>query len=225
MIATALNYCQPPAWEQWDEEVAGRPRIEIVEKAWANSAQSSGGFYSAPFEVSPETGVTRWLEDLLFAPHANICSLSTPEVPAALAEIREAFTLNVVQTAQVFGVTRQAIYDWREGNPVKEENRQRIAAIRALAHRWNDLHPKPVGRAVAEEIDGVSLLSLLAADPINEQQVERLFQTISERLAAAEANRPPSARELIEKRGMRPLPEAEARRNRWAAQLANRRGR
>lgn len=225
MTAIALSYCAPPSSGPWEEGFLNRPRVEIVANPWTNSAISSGAFYSASFEVSPETGVTRWLGDLLSASEETLCPLTTPEVPAALAAIREAFSLNVAQMAQIFGVSRQAVYDWREGKPVKLENRQRIATIRALAHRWNDLHPKPVGRIVAEQIDGVSLLSLLSAEQVDPSAVERLFRTIAARLAAAEANRPPSARELIEKHGMQPLPEAEVRRNMRAAFLAGRRGR
>lgn len=225
MTAIAMNYAELPNWECSFTEFPARPRVEIVSRPWGSSSISSGGYYSAPFEVSGESGVTRWLDDILWLSDESPCSLTTPEVPAALAEIRDAFSLSVVQLAQIFGVSRQAIYDWREGKPVKTENRQRIAAIRALAHQWMQTYPKPIGRVVAEEIDGTSLLALLSADQVDESAITPLLQKIAERLAAADANRPPSARELIEKHGFKPLPEADQRRNFKAAFLAGRRGR
>ncbi len=225
MTAIALNYCYHPSLDQSFHDWAGQSRTEIVSKPWATSTPSSGSYYPAPLEVSAESGVTRWFADILSLQDEGHCPLTTPEVPAALAEIREAFSLNVVQLAQVFGVSRQAVYDWREGKPVKVENRQRIADIQNLAHRWNELYPKPMGRVVAEEIDGSSSLSLMSAERIDEAAITAHFHVIAKRLAAAEANRPPSAHELIEKHGMQPLSESEQRRNAWSFFLTGRRGR
>ena len=225
MTAIAMNYADHPYWERSITEFQLRPRVEIVSKPWGNSVISSGGYYSSPFEVSPESGVTRWLDDILSLPDESQCPLTTPEVPAALAEIRDAFSLNVVQLAQIFGVSRQAIYDWREEKPVKTENRQRIATIRSMARLWTNIYPKPVGRVVAEEIDGMSLLTLLSADQADESAITQLFHKIAERLATAEANRPPSARELIDTHGMQPLSDTDHRRNVKSAFLKGRRGR
>ena len=166
MSALALSHYDYADWNC--EDFRRHPQVEIVSKPWASSVQSSGGYYSIPVEVNPKSGLSSWLDSILFTSEESHCPLTTPEVPNALTAIRSAFSMNMIQLAEVLRVSRQAIYDWMDGKPVKVENRQRIAAIHDFVQRWNDIYPKSMGRIVAEEIGGPSLLALLSADVFEE---------------------------------------------------------
>ncbi len=224
MSAIDLNFNDLPDWQK--SQLAYRRQVptEIVAKPWSSSMAPTGSFHYFPRQVKPATGVTQWLADILESQAQPSCSLTTAEVPDALAEIRSAFGLNTAELAQVLHVTRQTIYNWAEPKSVEETNRQRIAKILELARQWNAIHPKPMGRIVSEDIDGTSLLALLGNSPLDEQSISRLFHKIADQLAAAEANRPPSASELIKKFGLEPLSESYQRRNLQSFLLAGRRG-
>ncbi len=195
------------------------PAIEIPGEPWDSLCTSSGSYQLVKVRPTQTGGLSAWLEHIIFATEEATCPITTPEVPTALVEIRDSFSFTTVQLAQVLGVSRQAIYDWTDGKPVKVENRKRIAAIRDSARQWRDTYPKSMGRIVAEEIEGPSLFTLLCSGELDEQAIHLAFNLIADRLSVAEANRPTSARELAEKFGMKPMSESENRRNLFDASL------
>lgn len=195
-----------------------------LEIPWGTSRSSSGSIRVVPNWINPKSGVTFWLESVLgISERPAATEVTTPDVPGALTEIRDAFSLTTVQLAEVLGVSRQAIYDWTGGKTVKPENRQRIGQILEFVEKWRELHPAPMGPVVAEVLDGASLLDLLRADELDAQAIAGQLASIAARLGEVRAERPASARELAAKHGMRPLSEENQRRNLQTARLRVRR--
>jgi len=224
MIAAVHHYADNPSLASERELALSRPKTEWVSRPWEATVLSSGTYGAPSFRAGSLPGVSFLLSAILVADDQPFCSLTTPEVPAALDEIRDGFSLNTAQLSTVLQVTRQTIYNWGDGKPVETQNRRRISAVRELALTWLREHGKPMGPIVAEEFDGESLLSLLRAEVLDERAIFRKFEAIADRSAAVEANRPPSARELAAKFGLEPLSEEEHRRNLTIAGLRYGRG-
>jgi len=191
---------------------------------WRTFGSSSGAIREVSNWVSPTSGVSYWLESILGLAKKEVTpELTTPEVPAALSEIRDAFSLSTIQLAEALHVSRQSIYDWIGGKTVKPENRQRIASILVFAADWRKLHPEPMGTISSETVEGVSLVELLRAGQLDPAAIAALLAAISTRLAESRAERPLSARELAAKHGMQPMSEESHRRNLQNASLRIRR--
>lgn len=194
------------------------------ELPWGALGSSSGSVRAVPHRINPKSGLTYWLESVLgISERPTAVELTTPDVPGALAEIRDAFSLSTVQLAEVLGVSRQAVYDWSAGKTVKPENRRRIGQILEIVETWRELHPGPMGPVVAEAIDGSSLFDLLCAEALDAHAISVRLSTLAGRLDEIRAESPASARELAAKYGMRPLSEANQRRNLQTARLRIRR--
>lgn len=189
------------------------PHDDLLERPWAFFAPSSGSCQHIPVRVNRQSGLTVWLDRIIQAPEENPHTLTSPEVPAALAEIRDAFSLSTVQLAQAIRVTRQAVYDWNRGKPVKPEHRDRIAAIQELVRQWRAIHSTAMGGIVAETLNGTSLFSLLASESLDTKAISDLFSVIASKLVEADASRPLTARELATKHGLEPLSQRDSRRN------------
>lgn len=225
MMATALQYTDMPGQDREWNAVFSRNKTECVSSPWAETLVSSGSYFSTCFRVAAIPGVSFLLSAILETCDKPSAALTTPEVPAALAEIRDAFSLNTSQLSHVLHVTRQTVYNWDDGKPVDESNRRRVAAVRELALNWLRDHGKPMGSVVDEEFDGESLLSLLQSEHLDEQAIHRKFEAIAARIAMAELNRPSSARELAAKFGIDPVTEVEHRKNLFVAGLRHGRAR
>lgn len=212
MSATALKYYIPanPYWNSYTDAIGVE---EHLDSPWNSLTEASGSSQLITGQVSAESGVNSWLEKILHASEENTCSLTTPEVPNALVEIREAFSINTVQLAQVLRVSRQAIYDWNDGKPVKVENRQRISRIRELARQWHENYSMQMGRISSEEISGQSLIGELSADYIDTVSVSNLFISIASKLVEMRMEKPSAARSLAKKYGMEAIPEDSFKKN------------
>ncbi|MCB1207183.1 MAG: helix-turn-helix transcriptional regulator [Verrucomicrobiae bacterium] len=195
-----------------------------LEVPWGPFRSSSGAIRVVPHWINPASGLTYWLESVLgTSERPTAFELTTPDVPGALVEIRDAFSLSTVQLAEVLGVSRQAIYDWSSGRTVKLENRQRIGQILEFVGTWMELHPGPMGPVVAEAVDGSSLFDLLCADALDSHTISAHLSILAGRLEEIRFERPSSARELAARHGMRPLSEENQRRNLQTARLRVRR--
>lgn len=140
--------------------------------------------------------------------------VTTPMVPQAIAEIRDALSLSTVEIAKVFNVSRQAIYHWVEGNNVSEANRQRITEVQGVSERWQAKQLGRLGSLVREEVEGRSLLELLCAPDLDPVAIDSLLEAIAATLIQAAANRRvPSAQQLMERHPGAQLTEQAYQRN------------
>jgi transcriptional regulator with XRE-family HTH domain len=173
--------------------------------------------------------VWRELSDTLYSPSpaievrlASYLSAPTPRyIPPRekLEETVSIFTLNVTQTAEVFGVSRTAIYDWREGKAVSQKHQERISQIYEYALALKEVDSTPIGEALTwqDAESGQSLLSLLKAEPLDDTRIHQFIKALPERIQEwwAPANALIAAHN---KDGWAPVPDAlrEERRNRSA---------
>ena len=135
---------------------------ETVETFWL-----SGGADSSSVLRKPEPTVSAV---------ENVWSISTAE-QMALAVHTLGFSKR--QLAQLFGVSRQAIYDWLKGGNVSDDNAARLAELarmlmrisvdtrRPLYHRFTT---QPIGE------DGPSILDLLCEDIWDSDRILRLLR-------------------------------------------------
>ncbi|AWR88000.1 hypothetical protein Mtai_v1c27750 (plasmid) [Meiothermus taiwanensis WR-220] len=98
------------------------------------------------------------------------------EIPARekLEYIETALGLRVVRLAELLGVSRQALYDWKEGRRMSEENHRRLDALYKAARRFREAGLRPDYTTLHRRIGGeLEFLQALGQDPLN--AVEKLI--------------------------------------------------
>jgi len=89
-------------------------------------------------------------------------------ISAALDTIKLAFGLNVSELAQVCGVERQMIYQWRGDTTPRDSRLKRIFLLERAANSWlEDGFPVPGVRLQEPLVDGRSILDLLSDESID----------------------------------------------------------
>lgn len=192
---------QPMLWITFEED----PTTD------AGQEQSLGTSFiqwlgEAPISVLPSFYAVR------FAAAVAAATNSRPHFVTPLQQIEEAtliFSLNVSQAAEVFRVSRPAIYAWREGGAVNSTHRERIALIYEYAQLLRKIDPVPVGEALTwvDATTGLSLFALLSANPLDDVALRRWIETLPQRIKEWWA----PSNEIIarnEKDGVRAVPDA-----------------
>lgn len=94
-----------------------------------------------------------------------------------LTNIRKVLNLPIVDLAAVFGVSRQAIYKWLDGESTPEANNFR--RIQALSHVADAFHEAGITRASAmlkmKAFEGRSLIDLIIAGQLSPSHVQSLI--------------------------------------------------
>lgn len=148
--------------------------LRVDPRAYANSATT--GVDVVFVKVSSEfAGV---LPSFGCKQEATLPVLSLPAIPAVVLSpasvvdmVRVAFGLNVSETAEVFGVTRQTVYQWMKLGDLElvraKAYRERIKAIYQVAKAWQD-NPPLTGRWQEALLpSGRTVLDLLKAPQID----------------------------------------------------------
>lgn len=108
---------------------------------------------------------------------------------SVLDRVRTVFGLNISETADVFGITRQTAYQWMKLADMElvraHGKRERIKELYAAAQAWQS-HPQLKGRWLHALLpDGNTLLDLLKTSPIDLNTLQATYQV----LAASTAER------------------------------------
>lgn len=108
---------------------------------------------------------------------------------SVLDRVRTAFGLNISETAEVFGITRQTAYQWMNLTSMEQvrahENRDRLKQLYGVAQSWQS-HPPLKGRWLYALLPaGNTVLDLLKATPIDLNALHAAYQA----LAASTADR------------------------------------
>lgn len=161
---------------------------------WANDAYL--------IERGGSTGqISRWIFSAVGVPKERPTG---PEgVSQKLEYIAAAFELRVVRIARLLGVSRQAIYDWKQGKSLSEENHHKIEALYRAAQRFREASLEPDYNTRHCLIGGeVEFVDALAHNPL--QAVERLIEVTSwgkkqgEWLAKLLGNRPEPSGSILD---------------------------
>ncbi|MCU7885461.1 MAG: hypothetical protein KZQ82_14815 [Candidatus Thiodiazotropha sp. (ex Lucinoma annulata)] len=105
----------------------------------------------------------RWVHDT--APHVHICQSSkdTKSLHEAdshtpsehLARIREIFSFNISELADVLGISRPTAYKWLEGQePSKQESIIEIRKLSEITDRLDELNNKSLSKLIRRPIFG-----------------------------------------------------------------------
>ncbi len=119
-------------------------------------------------------------------------------VKEKLEYIETTFDLRVVRVAELLGVSRQAVYDWKGGKSLSEENHRRLDALYRAARRFKEAGLKSDYTTKHRLIGGeLEFIQALGQDPLD--AVEKLIEV---------AERGKRQREWLEKRlKTRPEPQ------------------
>lgn len=139
--------------------------------------------------------ITKNQIDLPEAPAAMEFNLGAALPPVAISPasvldgVRAVFGLNISETADVFGITRQTAYQWLKLTDMEQvrahENRGRLRQIYGAAQSWQN-HPPLKGRWLHALLPaGNTVLDLLKAPQIDLDALQAAYQA----LAASTADR------------------------------------
>jgi hypothetical protein len=108
---------------------------------------------------------------------------ATLPLASVLDRVRSVFGLNITETAEVFGITRQTAYQWMKLTDMEQvrahENRERIKQIYRAAQSWQD-HPPLKGRWLyALMPDGNTLLDLLKSHQIDLNALQAAYRALA----------------------------------------------
>lgn len=92
-----------------------------------------------------------------------------------LEYIEATFDLRVVRLAELLGVSRQAIYAWKAGKSLSDENHRKLEALYEAARRFREAGLKPDYTTKHRLIGGgLEFIQALGQDPVS--AVEKLIQ-------------------------------------------------
>ena len=96
---------------------------------------SSRLIVSSPEQLSAQMSVLTFVAGASprVAATPNSPATGQPQTPADIENIRQLLGLSVSTVADVFGVSRQAVYKWLAGDPMNQEHMNRLAQLREAA--------------------------------------------------------------------------------------------
>lgn len=158
-----------------------------------------------------------WLENIIaYVEQPNGC-LRHDEVEGALGYIKNTFSLNVSELAEVLDVSRPTVYAWAEGSNADETNRQRLAALKELAQEWESLCSEPLGTLLREQSEsGARILDLLKAPELPVAEIKETFKMFAGVIETRQASQRAgglSFRELSKRHSLQQLSEDKYRIN------------
>ena len=108
---------------------------------------------------------------------------------SVLDRVRTVFGLNISETAEVFGITRQTAYQWMKLTDMEQvrahENRDRLKQLYGAAQSWQNLPPLKGRWLYALLPAGNTVLDLLKAPQVDLDALQAAYQA----LAASTADR------------------------------------
>ena len=100
-----------------------------------------------------------------------------------LESVRAVFGLNISETAEVFGITRQTAYQWMRLSDMEQvrshENRDRIKQLYSAAKLWQNQPPLKGRWLHALLAAGNTVLDLLKASPVDLDSLQAAHQALS----------------------------------------------
>jgi hypothetical protein len=110
-----------------------------------------------------------------------------PDYPVLMSEIQDGFGRTMFRLSEVFGVSRQTLYNWKNGDTPKEEYRERFMQLHKAARVFSKEKFKPG----ANDLDipllgGQSILKLISQGGDGQELSEKLIRVI---LRSRESNK------------------------------------
>jgi transcriptional regulator with XRE-family HTH domain len=104
----------------------------------------------------------------------------TPDEPSfadGMRQIKSGFGRTMSSLTEVFGVSRQTLYNWLNGETPKEQHQAKLIQLAAAAHVFATKGVKPTSRMLARSLlHGKSFLQLIADGSQGPEAAERLIK-------------------------------------------------
>lgn len=181
----------------YSEEGTGSAMVEEKSAPYQGASRVWGLLSPAtPYSREGHTATTGYV--LVFIKN----QIASPEAPAAaefnleaalplvalspasvLDMVRAVFGLNISETAEVFGITRQTTYQWMKLTEMDQvrshENRDRLKQLYGAAQSWQN-HPSLKGRWLNALLPaGNTVLDLLKASQVDLDALQAAYQALS----------------------------------------------
>lgn len=147
-------------------------RVQVLDQPLPLQVVGTGGVASAQF-VREAFGYQPY--EVLEQPHV------AEEAPYAklMVQVKSGFGRTMSRLPEVFGVSRQTLYNWLEGETPKVVHQERLRQLAEAAKIFVDLGIKPttpmLDRTVAQ---GKSFLQLMAADANGQEVAKKLIRLV-----------------------------------------------
>jgi hypothetical protein len=111
-------------------------------------------------------------------------SASVQPVPVSpyanlMAEVKSGFGRTMSRLPEVFGVSRQTLYNWIDGNPPKAAYHQRIEQLAGASKVFRDLNFKPTTTMLDRTVsNGKSFLQLLSEGADGKEAAMKLMRIV-----------------------------------------------
>lgn len=143
--------------------VEGRP-LPIIGAAGTGGLESASYYRSRmgyqPFEIVPSVSEAEQ------APFAKL-----------MQEVKVGFGRTMTRLPEVFGVSRQTLYNWIEGETPKEANQEKIRQLAEAARVFTELGFKPTSLSLDRVVSqGKSLLQLLSEGADGRETAKKLVR-------------------------------------------------
>lgn len=114
-------------------------------------------------------------------PLVTVSGTATNAAAPMVAEVVAALSLTTTQIAKALRVSRQRIYDYRNGEEAGAETLERLQVLARLAQHWSARAAGTLsGKIALPFADGVSILSMLEAPAIDEAEVRARLSQVAE---------------------------------------------
>ena len=169
--------------EEYSVPFHGVPRVWMLLNTAASFSQAWNSATTGAYLVFAKNQIDH-SEALVSMWYGLEAATSAALSPASVLErVRAVFGLNISESAEVFGITRQTAYQWMklsEMNQVRShENRDRIKELFAAVQSWQT-HPPLKGRWLHSILpSGNTVLDLLKASPIDLDALQAAYQVLS----------------------------------------------
>lgn len=147
-------------------------RADIVDRPWPNQEVGTGGMALKAFV----------LQAYGYRPF-KVIEASTVEEQAPFAklmqQVKAGFGRTMSRLPEVFGVSRQTLYNWLEGETPKEQHQERLRQLAQAATMFAELGVKPTAvmldRTVAQ---GKTFLQLMADGADGKETAKKLIRIV-----------------------------------------------
>lgn len=124
-------------------------------------------FISGNFDLKATIGMERSGSTIISKPLEIIETL-----PSNLENIKNAFSLSNDELANIIGVSRKTLHNWKTGNIRSSEKRKRIFDLFLLATNWSNAGFSGNRHDLEKKIlNGKSILDLLVEEDLNAEKI------------------------------------------------------
>ncbi|UIF88419.1 hypothetical protein [Cupriavidus sp. UYPR2.512] len=147
-------------------------RVKVTERPWPNLEVGTGGLALAAF-VSQPYGYQPF-EVLIPTPTAENAPFAK-----LMQQVKSGFGRTLSRLPQVFGVSRQTLYNWLEGETPKAIYQERLRELAQAASVFSELGIKPSGVMLDRSVaDGKSFLQLLSEGADGKETAKKLIRIV-----------------------------------------------